>query len=183
MLTLYRRTVFGEITNPGLNAIRDMNFVEWICIAPLAVLTLLFGIHVAAAGIASVREYRYPFSTASAVAEYLHQHGYDESLLVGYSDASASAILGSSAQKQFFYPQAKRWGSYIIWDKTRLTRITDQEIIDAARTLSRPSSQQLLLVLSQRLDDVLVRDNQIQELATFDGAVAPEENFHLYLLD
>lgn len=146
-------------------------------------LTLLFGIHVAAAGIASVREYRYPFSTASAVAEYLHQHGYDESLLVGYSDASASAILGSSAQKQFFYPQSKRWGSYIIWDKTRLTRITDQEIIDAARTLSRPSSQQLLLVLSHRLDDVLVRDNQIQELATFDGAVAPEENFHLYLLD
>jgi hypothetical protein len=146
-------------------------------------LTLLFGIHVAAAGIASVQEYRYPFSTAPAVAEYLHQHGYDESLLVGYSDASASAILGSSAQKQFYYPQSKRWGSYIIWDKIRLTRITDQEIIDAARTLSRPSSQHLLLVLSHRLDDVLVRDNQIQELGSFDGAVAPEENFHLYLLD
>jgi hypothetical protein len=94
-----------------------------------------------------------------------------------------SALLGSSAQKQFFYPQSNRWGSYIIWDKTRLNRITDQEIIDAARTLSRPSSQQLLLVLSHKLDDVLVRDNQIQELETFDGAVAPEENFHLYLLD
>lgn len=44
MLTLYRRTVFGEITNPELNDIKDMNVVEWICIAPLAVLTLLFGI-------------------------------------------------------------------------------------------------------------------------------------------
>ena len=44
MLTLYRRTVFGEITNPELNDIKDMNLVEWICIAPLAALTILFGI-------------------------------------------------------------------------------------------------------------------------------------------
>jgi NADH-quinone oxidoreductase subunit M len=44
MLTLYRRVVFGEITNPHLNDIKDMNAVEWICIAPLAALTLLFGI-------------------------------------------------------------------------------------------------------------------------------------------
>jgi NADH-quinone oxidoreductase subunit M len=44
MLTLYRRTVFGEITNPELKDITDMNFVEWLCIAPLAVLTILFGV-------------------------------------------------------------------------------------------------------------------------------------------
>jgi NADH-quinone oxidoreductase subunit M len=44
MLTLYRRTVFGEITNPELSDIKDMNLVEWICIAPLAALTILFGI-------------------------------------------------------------------------------------------------------------------------------------------
>lgn len=44
MLTLYRRTVFGEITNPDLNDIKDMNRIEWICIAPLAALTVLFGI-------------------------------------------------------------------------------------------------------------------------------------------
>ena len=75
--------------------------------------------------------------------------------------------------KQVYYPQSKRWGSSIIWDKTRLTTITDQEIIDAARTLSPPSSQQLLLVLSHRLNAGMVRDNQIQVLATFDGAVAP----------
>jgi NADH-quinone oxidoreductase subunit M len=44
MLTLYRRTVFGEITNPDLRTIKDMNLIEWACIAPLAVLTLLFGV-------------------------------------------------------------------------------------------------------------------------------------------
>jgi NADH-quinone oxidoreductase subunit M len=44
MLTLYRRTVFGEITNPKLNTIQDMNLIEWICILPLAALTILFGV-------------------------------------------------------------------------------------------------------------------------------------------
>ncbi|KCZ50647.1 NADH-quinone oxidoreductase subunit M [Hyphomonas pacifica] len=44
MLTLYRRTVFGQITNPKLNAIKDMNLIELICIVPLALLTILFGI-------------------------------------------------------------------------------------------------------------------------------------------
>jgi len=146
-------------------------------------LTLLFGIHVVAAGIASVQEYRFPFSTSQAVAEYLHQHGHDKSLLVGYPDCCASAILGSSAQKQFYYPEAKRRGSYIIWDKTRLATITDQEIIDAARALSRPSGQHLLLVLGHELDEGMVRDNQMSELGTFDGAVVPDENFLLYLLD
>ena len=44
MLTLYRRTVFGQMTNPDLNSIKDMNLIEWVCIAPLAFLTILFGV-------------------------------------------------------------------------------------------------------------------------------------------
>jgi NADH-quinone oxidoreductase subunit M len=44
MLTLYRRVVFGEITNPALNGIRDLNVIELVCIVPLALLTLLFGV-------------------------------------------------------------------------------------------------------------------------------------------
>jgi hypothetical protein len=168
----------AALVTQAASAVRD----RWAH-ALSASLTLLFGIHVAAAGIASVQECRYRFSNSQEVAEYLHQHGHDESLLVGHSDCCASAILGSSAQKQFYYPEAKRWGSYIIWDKTRLTRITDQEIIDAARALSRPSGQHLLLVLSHELGEGLVRGNQMKELGNFDGAVVPDENFHLYLLD
>ncbi len=44
MLTLYRRTVFGAISNPKLASLKDMNAIEWVCIAPLAALTVLFGI-------------------------------------------------------------------------------------------------------------------------------------------
>jgi len=44
MLTLYRRTVFGQITNLELSTIKDVNVIELICIAPLAFLTILFGV-------------------------------------------------------------------------------------------------------------------------------------------
>jgi len=44
MLTLYRRTVFGQITNPELESLKDMNRIELVTIVPLALLTLLFGV-------------------------------------------------------------------------------------------------------------------------------------------
>lgn len=44
MLTLYRRTVFGPITNPELEDIQDVNVKELICLIPLAIGTILLGI-------------------------------------------------------------------------------------------------------------------------------------------
>ncbi|MDJ0921131.1 MAG: NADH-quinone oxidoreductase subunit M [Henriciella sp.] len=44
MLTLYRRTIFGEVTNPQLETIQDVNIKELICLVPLAVGTLLLGV-------------------------------------------------------------------------------------------------------------------------------------------
>ncbi|MEL7042805.1 MAG: NADH-quinone oxidoreductase subunit M [Pseudomonadota bacterium] len=44
MLTLYRRTVFGKITNPALETIEDVNAKELLCLIPLAIGTILFGI-------------------------------------------------------------------------------------------------------------------------------------------
>jgi NADH-quinone oxidoreductase subunit M len=44
MLTLYRRTVFGKITNPDLETIEDVNTKELICLIPLAIGTILLGV-------------------------------------------------------------------------------------------------------------------------------------------
>ncbi|MEO1360436.1 MAG: NADH-quinone oxidoreductase subunit M, partial [Pseudomonadota bacterium] len=44
MLTLYRQTVFGQITNPDLETIEDVNTKELICLIPLAIGTILLGI-------------------------------------------------------------------------------------------------------------------------------------------
>ncbi len=44
MLTLYRRTVFGEITNPKLETIQDVNTKELITLVPLAIATIVLGV-------------------------------------------------------------------------------------------------------------------------------------------
>jgi NADH-quinone oxidoreductase subunit M len=44
-LTLYRNVVFGEITNPQLSAIADLNWREVLIFAPLMVSTLALGIY------------------------------------------------------------------------------------------------------------------------------------------
>lgn len=43
MLTVYRNVVFGELTNPKLEAITDMNRREWLMFTPLVIGTLIFG--------------------------------------------------------------------------------------------------------------------------------------------
>jgi len=48
-LTLYRRVVFGEMINPKLETIADMNIRETITFAPLVIMTLVLGIYPALA--------------------------------------------------------------------------------------------------------------------------------------
>lgn len=44
MLTVYRDVVFGEITNPKLNTLTDLNRTEWFIFVPLIIMTLLLGV-------------------------------------------------------------------------------------------------------------------------------------------
>jgi NADH-quinone oxidoreductase subunit M len=44
-LWLYRRVIFGEITNPALNLIQDLSWREIVVIAPLILMTIFFGFH------------------------------------------------------------------------------------------------------------------------------------------
>jgi NADH-quinone oxidoreductase subunit M len=44
-LWLYRKVVFGALTRPALAGIRDLNYREVIVLAPLVILTILFGIY------------------------------------------------------------------------------------------------------------------------------------------
>ena len=44
MLTVYRNVVFGEMTNPKLENITDLNGNEWIIFVPLIIATLVLGV-------------------------------------------------------------------------------------------------------------------------------------------
>jgi NADH-quinone oxidoreductase subunit M len=45
MLWLYRRVVFGEITNPHVGQMKDANTTQWLYFVPLAVAVMWLGVH------------------------------------------------------------------------------------------------------------------------------------------
>ncbi len=145
-------------------------------------LTALFGVHVLSAVTAAAMDLRRPFSQAAAVTGYLHRHGHDRSLLVGQPDFIASALLGSSAQRQIYYPQSRRWGSYVIWNRARTATVTEVELVAAAREIPRKEGQRVVLVLDRPLDTGDGLPAGVTFLAAFTGAIT-DENFHLYQVD
>ena len=44
-LWLYRKVIFGKLTKPSLFNIRDVGFREIVVLAPLVILTIVFGIY------------------------------------------------------------------------------------------------------------------------------------------
>lgn len=145
-------------------------------------LTLLLGVHALGAVTAARREVRHPFSQALAVTDYLHRHGHDQSRLVGHHDFTASALLGSSAQREIYYPQSRRWGSYVIWNRDRTENLSDVELVQAAQALPRPEGQRVILVLDRPLEMAGGAPAGGALLAAFTGAMT-DENFYLYQID
>jgi hypothetical protein len=145
-------------------------------------LTALFGVHTLSAVTAAAMELRRPFSQAATATDYLHRHGHDESLLVGHNDYTASSLLGSAVQREIYYPQSRRWGSYVIWNRARSAKVTDAELVAAARELPRKEGQRVLLVLDRPLDTGDGLPAGVALLEAFTGSVTGE-NFHLYQID
>jgi NADH-quinone oxidoreductase subunit M len=74
-LWLYRKVVFGTLTKPALAGIRDLDYREVIVLAPLVILTILFGIYpkpvldMSAASVTTLLEnYNHALAAAKAAA-------------------------------------------------------------------------------------------------------------------
>lgn len=145
-------------------------------------LKLLLALHCAGTLVSATQEIRHPFSRAPAVATYLRRHGHQTSLLVGHPDYMASAVLAWTTQQKIYYPQVRRWGSYIRWDRQRLNRVEDDDLIAAARALPREPGHGLVLILDRALDANSPLPGGLTLLAAFHGSVSGE-NFHLYQIE
>lgn len=145
-------------------------------------LSLLLALHCAGTVVSATQEIRHPFSRAPDVATYLRGHGHDTSLLVGSQDFMASSVLGGTNQRRIYYPQAGRWGSYIRWDRQRINRVEDADLIAAARALPREPGQAVVLILDRALEAGSALPAGLNFLAAFHGSVSGE-TYHLYRIE
>jgi len=90
-LWLYRRVVFGVITNPALETIEDMNTREIVTMIPLIVATLYFGIN------ASAMIDVFSPAVADMLQNYNAAVGAPESLLIQPGGEAVPAPAASAA--------------------------------------------------------------------------------------
>ena len=130
-----------------------------------------------------------PFSQAGRAAEYIRANGLESLPMIGFPDWSAMSVLGGlSPEKRIHYVQGNREGSFVRWDGARIGSGPDGGI--DARTLfsqtqelaARNDGKALIIVALFELQ-IPPEERGLRRLASFTGAIAPDENFHLYLYE
>ena len=129
-----------------------------------------------------------PFSLAERTAGYVRANGLESLPMIGYPDWSASAVLGHlSPRKRIHYLQGDREGSFVIYDGARLGAgpggsIRISTLSAQLRALAARNDGKVLMIFAAK-SGIPTGDRRIRRLASFTGAIAEDENFHLYLYE
>ena len=129
-----------------------------------------------------------PFSLAKRTAGYIRAKDLESLPMIGYPDWSASAVVGHlSPQKRIHYAQGNREGSFVIYDGARIGAgpegsIEASALMSQTQTLADRNDGRVLMIIAFELD-VPSDERRIRRLASFTGAIAEDENFHLYLYE
>ena len=154
-------------------------------------LNVVLSVHVVAGLCAAYFDYRYVFSNAMNVAEFIRKNDLQDKLIVGHRDYQASAVAGYLQSTKFYYPIGRRFGSFVRLDEKRWLEgeeaMEPNAVLEAALSLSANGSRQVVLVLDQPLIaefQPLIAESHsgrsIKKLAEFTGAIVSDENYSIY---
>ena len=149
-------------------------------------LTVFLAMH-AFGGLRAVAiEVERPFSHGARAAEYIRENNLESLPMIGFPDWSASAVLGHlSPQKRIHYVQGNRQGSFVIYDGARIGggprgSFYVSTLVSQTHALAARNDGKALMILAGELK-IPSGDRRIRPLASFTGAIAEDEDFHLYL--
>jgi len=131
-------------------------------------------IHIFDSVFLSIAGYYYPFSCSKAVALYLEQNHLKGLPIVGYPDYIAMPVAGYAGVR-IYYPDTRRWGSFVIENDKRQTDWTEDEIMKSVSEFAAQGNHDFLLLLNGPL--MIVRDNQLYEVRQL-GDLHEEASFH-----
>ena len=149
-------------------------------------LTVFLAMH-AFGGLRAVAiEVERPFSHGARAAEYIRENNLESLPMIGFPDWSASAVLGHlSPQKRIHYVQGNRQGSFVIYDGARIGdgprgSFYVSTLVSQTHALATRNDGKVLMILAFELE-IPSDYRRIRPLASFTGAIAEDEDFHLYL--
>ena len=122
--------------------------------------------------IAYENDWSNPFSNSGAAADYIKKSGLEKSTIVGAWDFIASSLSGA-LNKPIYYPEKKNFGTFIVWNRERKKHSGFDEVIRSCSTFYEKEQKNILLVLSNPLnEDKNGTVNIMQDIPFGDGYYA-----------
>ena len=148
-------------------------------------LTLWLAAHAVSGIRAAIDDIRLPFSNAERTARFIEDQGLSDMPMLGTHDGAVNAVVGQFRRKRAIrYAEGNRDGTFVRWDKARLTDTSDATALALAKSLAEEAGGPVLVIHIYRPLRIpeAVRP-YVYPLASFTGAISNHENFHLYLYD
>jgi hypothetical protein len=136
-------------------------------------------VHVAAGIYASVMDFRHPFSMSKATASYLGRSEFEGKTFVGMMDTKASSVICYLPGAVAFYPNARRFGTYIRMDSTRKPYRKEKAMENILSDLGE-RKEDLVLIFSKPLGEHEREKYGLRKIQDFTGSMVDFEDFILY---
>jgi hypothetical protein len=147
-------------------------------------LTVLLALQWVGGVYAFQRDLRHPFSRAADVGRFLGAAEFDDVVLVGSVDYAVEPIAAFT-DRPFYYPESRRFGTFLDWSDRRELVSLDRVLQDAV-DLFHGERRDVVIVLSYPTtlglgQSVSLGDGiEMTHFARFDGALVADENYRLF---
>ncbi len=149
------------------------------------VFTLFLSIHFLAGIWPYYTDLRYPFSMQQAAADYLSQYqGSSDFRIAGYRSSYISP-LAATLGEDIYYPQAEKYGSFIVWKKDSVELMEHSDVVEDLIQKAHRFETNWILVLNEPMSSPLIElfnssgEVSIAELKRFAGSIV-QEDFYIY---
>ena len=158
------------------------------------VIIVILSLHLITGIVAYTNDLIRPFSMSKATASYIEQTKLDTLPIMAVPDERVSAIAGY-LDREVYYPQSDRWGSFVIWDSKR-RNVTAEEIVEPSeerQLIKRNVLQQVDKIVEKNPTDVLLVSTapinfgipslKITSIKQFTyNTIGREKSYRLYLI-
>jgi hypothetical protein len=129
-----------------------------------------------------------PFSSARAAAHWLEQPEQGDAVLAGSRDFAVEPIAAWT-RRPFYYPDQRRFGTFMHWGPSRVEVGRDRIESDCAELVRREGRRVLLVLnsapgaLALGAERELRPGIRVRYVARFDGAIVADENYHVFSVE
>jgi hypothetical protein len=128
----------------------------------------------------NIKDWRLKYSAAKETAQFIKNKHMENMVIIGSPDNFVSPIAGY-LNKNIYYPEEGRFGSYCLWNKKRLEKIGPDEIIRVANEIKSRDQKDILLILNYKLESRNMT-SQLRIIKEFTNSMVQDEIYYLYLL-